>query len=61
MRLEETSYEELRNEELRNETARNEEIPTIRKAFERGGKEMLGVALGLCQSKEEYLWHQGKI
>jgi len=56
MRLEETSYEELRNE-----TARNEEIQTIRKALKRGDKEMKGVALGLCQWKDEYLWHQGKI
>jgi len=56
MRLEETSYEELRNE-----TARNEEIQTIRKALERGDKEMKGVALGLCQWKDEYLWQQGKI
>jgi len=35
MRLEETSYEELRNE-----TAQNKEIQTIRKALERGDKEM---------------------
>jgi len=56
MRFEETSYEELRNE-----MARNEEIQTIRKALERGDKEMKGVALGLCQWKDEYLWHQGKI
>ena len=56
MTLEETSHEELRNE-----MTRNEEIQTIRKAFERGDKEMKGVALGLCQWKDEYLWHQGKI
>jgi len=56
MRFEETSYEELRNE-----MARNEEIQTIRMALERGDKEMKGVALGLCQWKDEYLWHQGKI
>jgi len=56
IRLEETSYEELRNE-----TAQNEEIQTIRKALERGDKEMKGVALGLCQWKDQYLWHQGKI
>ena len=55
-RLEETSYEELGSE-----TTRNEEIQTIRKALERGDKEMKGVALGLCQWKDEYLWHQGKI
>jgi len=56
IRLEETSYEELRNE-----TAQNEEIQTIRKALERGDREMKGVALGLCQWKDKYLWHQGKI
>ena len=49
MRLEETGYKELRNEE-----ARNKEIKTIRKALERGEKEMKGVALGLCQWKDEY-------
>jgi len=56
IRLEETSYEELRNQ-----TARNEEIQTIRKALERGDQEMKGVAIGLCQWRDEYLWHQGKI
>jgi len=54
--LEETSYEKLGQE-----TAQNEEIQTIRKALERGDREMKGVALGLCQWKDEYLWHQGKI
>ena len=56
IRLEEISYEECRSE-----TTRNEEIQTIRKALEHGDKEMKGVALGLCQWKDEYLWHQGKI
>jgi len=56
IRLEETS-----NEELHNETAQNEEIQTIRKALEQGDREMKGVALGLCQWKDEYLWNQGKI
>jgi len=50
IRLEETSYEELRNE-----TAENEEIQTIRKALERGEREMKGVAQGLCQRKDGYL------
>jgi len=52
MRREETS-----NEELGHETARDEEIQKIRKAWEKGDKEMKGVALGLCHWKEEYLWH----
>jgi len=56
IRVEETSYKELRNE-----AAQNQEIQTIRKALERGDKEMKGVALGLCQWKNKYLWHQGKI
>jgi len=56
IRLEETSYEELRNE-----TAQNEEIQTIRKVLEPGDKEMKGVALGVCEWKAKYLWHQGKI
>jgi len=56
IRLEETSYEELHNK-----VAQNEEIKTIRKALDRGDKEMTGVALGLCQWKHKYLWHQGKI
>jgi len=56
MRLEETRYEELGNE-----TAQNEETQAIRKALEQRDKEMKGVALGLCQWKDEYLWHQGKI
>ena len=56
IRIEETSYEEIHKE-----TAQDEEIQTIRKALERGDKEMKGVALGLCQWKDEYLWHQGKI
>ena len=56
IRLEETSYQELHNE-----TALNEEIQTIRKALERGDREMKGVAIGLCQWKDSYLWHQGNI
>jgi len=59
--METIRLEETRHEELRDETGRNEEIQTIRKALERGDKEMKGVALGLCQWKDEHLWYQGKI
>jgi len=54
-------FEDTSDKELHNETTRNEDIQTIRKALERGDKEMKGVALGLCQWKDGYLWHQGKI
>src|SRR6266403_5877046 len=37
------------------------EIQAIRRALESGTKEMKGVALGLCQWKDECLWYQKKI
>jgi len=48
-------------EEISNESAKDNEIQTIREALDKGDKEMKGVALGLCQWKDGYLWHQGKI
>jgi len=59
--MEAMRFDNTNDEELRHETARNEEIQTIRKALERGDKEMKKVALGLCQWKDGYQWHQGKI
>ena len=37
------------------------EIQAIKDSLEKGAKEMKGVALGLCQWKDEHLWYQGKI
>ena len=37
------------------------ETQAIKDNFEEGVKEMKGVALGLCQWKDEHLWCQGKI
>ena len=37
------------------------QIQKIRKAVERGIKQMKGVALGLCQWKDEHLWYGGRI
>jgi len=48
-------------EEISNESAKDNEIQRIKKALDEGKKEMKGVALGLCQLKDGYLWHQGKI
>jgi len=39
----------------------DEEIQAIKTALEQGQKEMKGVALGLCQWKDDRLWYQGKI
>jgi len=59
--METRRFEEKRDEELRNESARDIEIDTIRKALDKGDKEMKNVVLGLCHWKDEYLWYQGKI
>ena len=37
------------------------EIQAIKDNLEEAVKEMKGVALGLCQWKDEHLWYQGKI
>ena len=40
---------------------KDNEVQAIRKNLENNIKEMKGVALGLCEWKEEHLWYQGKI
>jgi len=56
--METRRFEETSDEELRNESARDEEIQTIRKALDKGDKELKKVALGLYQWKDEYLLYQ---
>jgi len=48
-------------DEISNKSTKDREIQTIREALDQGNKEMKGVALGLCQWKDGYLWYQGKI
>jgi len=59
--METIRFEETNDKELQDESARNEEIQKIRKPLDEGSKEMKGIALALCQWKNGYLWHQGKI
>ena len=40
---------------------KDNEIQAIRKSLENNVKEMKGIALGLCEWKDEHLWYQGKI
>ena len=40
---------------------KDDEIQAIKKNLEKGVTEMKGVALGLCEWKDEHLWYQGKI
>ena len=51
----EFSSEEL--QELRKATREDKELENIRKDFEEGRKEMKGVALGLCEWKDDLLWY----
>ena len=53
--------ETIRFEETNDKELHDEEIQKIRRALDEGSKEMKGIALGLCQWKNGYLWHQGKI
>ena len=39
---------------------KDDEIQAIKKNLENNVKEMKGVALGICEWKNEYLWYQGK-
>jgi len=59
--METKRFEEINDKELQHESGRNEEIQKIRKALHEGSQEIKGIALGLCQWKDGYLWHQGKI
>jgi len=59
--METIRFEETNDKELQDESAKDEEIQKMRKALDEGSKEMKGIALGLCQWKNGYLWHQGKI
>ena len=40
---------------------KDDEIQAIKKNLENNVKEMKGVALGLCEWKNEHLWYQGRI
>ena len=40
---------------------KDDEIQAIKRNLENNFKEMKGVALGLCEWKDEHLWYQGKI
>jgi len=59
--METTTFKTTNEEEISNETAKDKEIQTIKEPLDKRNKEMKGVALGLCQWKDGYLWHQGKI
>ena len=46
---------------IRNAYGKDQEILNIKNALDKRIKEMKGVALGLCEEKDEHLWYEGKI
>jgi len=59
--IEITEFEGTKNDEIREESKKEDTIQQIKQELEKGTNEMKGVALVLCQWKDGYLWHQGKI
>jgi len=50
-----------KTELLQKAAEQDSEQQTIKRALEEERQEMKGVALGLCQWKDDLLWYQGKI
>jgi len=59
--LETTRFRDKNEEEIQKASNDDAEIQDIKRNLDEGRKEMKGVALGLCQWKDDLLWYQGKI
>ena len=55
--IELSSWHNKNEEDIKQTYQKDKQIQKIRKALELGEKEMKGVALGLCQWKDEHLWY----
>jgi len=54
--LETTEFQDKDEEEIQKASRDDDEIPNIKKNVDEGRKEMKGIALGLCQWKNDLLW-----
>jgi len=59
--LETTQFRDKNAGEIEKSSNDEAEIQDIKRTLNEGRKEMKGVALGLCQGKDDLLWYQGKI
>jgi len=59
--LETTEFQDKDEGEIQKVSNVDNEIQDIKRNLDQGGKEMKGIALGLCQWKDGLLWYQGKI
>ena len=54
-------FQDKDEERIQQEYNKDDEIQAITRNLENNVKEMKGVALGLCEWRNEHLWYQGKI
>jgi len=59
--LEKTEFQDKDEGEMQKARNVDDEIQNIKRNLNEGGKEMKGIALGLCQWKDGLLWYQRKI
>jgi hypothetical protein len=59
--MELVEFQDMDEERIPEESRNDKEIQAIKEALDTGQKEMKGIALGLCQWKDDRLWYQGKI
>jgi len=59
--MELVEFQDKDEERIPKASKTDKEIQAIKIALDQGEKEMKGVALGLCEWKDDLLWYQGKI
>jgi len=59
--FETTEFQDKNEGEIQKASNVDKEIQDIKKNLDEGRKEIKGIALGLCQWKDDLLWYQGKI
>ena len=59
--LETTGFQDKNEGEIQKPRKDDKEIQDIKRKLDEGKKEMKGIALALCQWKDDLLWYQGRI
>jgi len=59
--LETTEFQEKDEGTIQKVSKNDNEIQDMKRNLDEGRKEIKGIALGLCQLKDDFLWYQGKI
>jgi len=59
--LETTEFRDKDEGEIHKASKDTNKIQDIKRNLDEGKKDLKGIALGLCQWKDELLWYQGRI